>query len=750
MKPSFRIKVLVLHYLFTAYASFAQTDSTWNVQKITPNELAVLDSVGPIENKPTDPVAHTLSDPVYISSFWTLYSSSSQNFNTPGAKTIGIVLSDVYQVSKDPRQIFEQLPGVFTYDMDGAGNQLNFSLRGLDPHRGWEFNNRHDGIITNSDMYGYPASHYSQPLESVKAIIYTSGAASGQYGAQFGGAINIITKEGDRSRKISGENISSVGSYNLVSNYTSLGGRSGKWSYFGYFYRKVRNGYRDEEESKNESELIRLTYSPNSNMEITAEYTRSSYLIHLPGPLNDSMFYADPTQSTRSRNYYSPTIHIPSIRFNYTVSKNSFIRVSASWLMGDRSSVLFDGASIVPDTVNAITGKFAARRVDIDNFNSKNLEAKWVKLLDRFRLPWKLTIGTLLTSNDLRRRQMGIGSNGSDYTLALASGSDFKRDMHFESTNAAVYADWALCYFKNWDAHINLRYENGTTQLTGRSDLARDTNIGDDISRSFVLFSAGALYYLKNSSIYASTAQAYRPVVFKDMQSNASYERVDTTLKDATGWNSELGWKGLRNQWEWEATLFDLVYKNRVGTIVQYDTAGNYGTLRTNIGNSRNTGIELYAAYTWKWKIGTIKVFNSSAYNHARYVDASAVKNNETIDISGNQVESVPMWNVRSGLKLLVNKRFSFTLSHTYVDETFADALNTEKPDKSGSIGLVPSYQIWDASLSANFNENLTLSLAVNNFMDEKYYTKRPQMYPGPGIWSSDGRNYTFVLKIKF
>ena len=61
--------------------------------------------------------------------------------------------------NKTGRQLFAKIPGVFVYDMDGAGNQINIASRGLDPHRGWEFNNRKDGIITNSDMYGYPASH---------------------------------------------------------------------------------------------------------------------------------------------------------------------------------------------------------------------------------------------------------------------------------------------------------------------------------------------------------------------------------------------------------------------------------------------------------------------------------------------------------------------------------------------------------------------------------------------------------------
>jgi Fe(3+) dicitrate transport protein len=71
-------------------------------------------------------------------------------------EVISIQHLDASIAEKTPRQIFAKVPGVFVYDMDGTGNQMNISTRGLDAHRGWEFNTRKNGIITNSDMYGYP------------------------------------------------------------------------------------------------------------------------------------------------------------------------------------------------------------------------------------------------------------------------------------------------------------------------------------------------------------------------------------------------------------------------------------------------------------------------------------------------------------------------------------------------------------------------------------------------------------------
>src|SRR6187402_3126540 len=101
---------------------------------------------------------------------------------------------------KTGRQIFAKIPGAFIYDMDGSGNQVNFSTRGLDPHRSWEYNVRQNGVMINSDIYGYPASHYSLPMEAVKSIELVQGTAALQYGAEFGGMVNYVTKSADTTK----------------------------------------------------------------------------------------------------------------------------------------------------------------------------------------------------------------------------------------------------------------------------------------------------------------------------------------------------------------------------------------------------------------------------------------------------------------------------------------------------------------------------------------------------------------------
>ena len=209
-----------------------------------------------------------------------------------GKKTEVIDLKniDANITDKTGRQLFAKVPGVFVYDMDGTGNQINISTRGLDPHRGWEFNNRKDGVLVNSDMYAYPASHYSVPMESVERIELVRGTASLQFGAQFGGMLNYVSKQGDTRKKIGLESYNTIGSFNLKSSFNAIGGQIGKLNYYTYYSSKTRDGYRNGEHTNYDAEGVILNYEVNSRLKIRSEFARSSYLYKIPGPLTDAMF----------------------------------------------------------------------------------------------------------------------------------------------------------------------------------------------------------------------------------------------------------------------------------------------------------------------------------------------------------------------------------------------------------------------------------------------------------------------------
>ena len=101
--------------------------------------------------------------------------------------------------SNNSRQIFSQIAGLNIYQNDDAGLQLNIRGRGLDPNRTSNFNTRQNGYDISADVLGYPESYYTPPAEAIKNIQIVRGAASLQYGTQFGGLVNFVIKEPKKS-----------------------------------------------------------------------------------------------------------------------------------------------------------------------------------------------------------------------------------------------------------------------------------------------------------------------------------------------------------------------------------------------------------------------------------------------------------------------------------------------------------------------------------------------------------------------
>lgn len=662
-----------------------------------------------------------------------------------GKKTevIDVIGLNANLAEKIGRQIFAKVPGVFVYDMDGSGNQLNISTRGLDPHRSWELNVRHNGIITNSDMYGYPASHFSAPMESIERIEIVRGSGSLQYGAQFGGMVNYVTKSPDTTRAVAFEQQTTVGSFGLFSSYSALSGRKGRFTYYAYYNKRASDGYRDNARSDGEAYYGQLTWQIAPNARLRAELAHYKYVYRLPGPLTDAMFAANPRQSTRSRNFYSPDIYIPSLTFDWQISPKTQLRWSAAAVYGARNSVMFDRFANVRDSINKTTSDYNARQVDIDNFHSHTNE---VRLLHRYYLGKReqvLLVGGQYTHNNMHRRQQGKGTTGFDYDLTLTN-PNWGRDLWFRTRNAAFFAENIFYIGPRLTLSPGIRVENGFSQSTGSMVYYNLEEVPNRIEHRFPLLGVSAKYQLSaGHQAYAGWSQGYRPVIFKDIIPASVLERANKDLKNAFGHTTEAGVRGRSGQWlQYDVSGFYMIYRHRMGSLVLQDEVTNENYIyKTNIGDSHTWGVEFFAEITpLRGEDFSLSIFTSTAYFNARYREAKMSMGSENRSLHGNRVEGVPEWISRNGLNLAW-RRLSGSLLYSHVGNHFADALNTVAPSPNGARGLVPAYSLLDFNAAYRLGNRFTLRIGVNNLMNRQYFTKRPTFYPGPGIWPSDGKS---------
>jgi Fe(3+) dicitrate transport protein len=667
---------------------------------------------------------------------------------TAGARSevVSFAGTDANLAEKVGRQTFARVPGLLVYDMDGAGNQTNVSTRGLDPHRSWEFNVRQDGIPVNSDLYGYPASHYSAPQEAMEEVRLVRGTAALQYGSQFGGLLDYRTKRPDTTRAFAAGGSMTMGSYDLRNLFGSFGGRVGSIEYQGYGAWRQTNGYRESAHSKYDAQYLAATWSASPTFTLRTQVGRSWYRHRIPGPLTDAMFADDPRTSTRTRNWFSPTIWVPALIADWRPRPGTRVTAQLNGVFGDRSSVQFVGLATVPDEPNAGTGEFGTRAVDIDDFNSRTAELRLTQDHRLGSLPSVLATGVTISRNGMRRRQQGVGSRGADYDLTITG--SFGRDLRYHSQGVSWYAEELVRVTPRWTVIPGARIESGRTDMTGTLAYYDPADTPRRVEHGYPLFGFRTEYRISDATeFYGGWSEAFRPFLLKDLLPENALERTDREMKDARGWTVETGLRGrLGARVSYDVGAFLMRYDDRMGGVVRDDGGGPY-TFKTNVGSTRTIGMEVTMdALLMTTERMALRSFVAASVFDAIYREGNVVVSGANISIEGNEAEGVPRTILRTGLTASAS-RGSVSLLASHTSRSYADARNTVTPPATGAVGIVPEYMILDLSASYRLGARATVRAGVGNILDEQYFTKRPAFYPGPGVWSSDGRSARLTLE---
>jgi Fe(3+) dicitrate transport protein len=254
--------------------------------------------------------------------------------------------------------------------------------------------------------------------------------------------------------------------------------------------------------------------------------------------------------------------------------------------------------------------------------------------------------------------------------------------------------------------------------------------------------------------VYANISQAYRPYLYASITPADQIGVIDPNLKDSRGYDVDAGYRGTVGEvLKFDVNGFYLFYGDKIGKLTQTAGDGSTYQLTTNIGNSVHKGVELFMNMSLSRAFGgsglttDVSLFSSVAYTHARYVSGALSDNTENISIVGNMVENVPQWNNRFGLEVR-HKGLSTTLQVSEVSKQFSDANNMEFVT-TGAVGVVPSYTLLDWSADYSFLKRYHIGGGVNNIANTMYFSRRINMYPGPGILPGDGRTFYITVGAK-
>ncbi|MBO6762121.1 MAG: carboxypeptidase-like regulatory domain-containing protein, partial [Roseivirga sp.] len=246
--------------------------------------------------------------------------------------------------SNNARQVYAQVVGLNIYDSEAAGLQLSIGGRGLDPNRTSNFNTRQNGYDISADVLGYPESYYTPPAEALEEIQVIRGAASLQYGTQFGGLINFKMKKPNPDKPLEWVSRQTLGSFGLFTSFNSLSGTKDRWSYYTYFNYKQGDGFRPNSEFESKNFYAHLGYELSSKTQLSLEYTYLNYLAQQAGGLTDTQFNADPTFSNRTRNWFSVDWNLFSLKLEHEFSDRTDWSLNLFGLNAARNAVGFRGS----------------------------------------------------------------------------------------------------------------------------------------------------------------------------------------------------------------------------------------------------------------------------------------------------------------------------------------------------------------------------------------------------------------------
>jgi Fe(3+) dicitrate transport protein len=668
--------------------------------------------------------------------------------------------------NNNAREIFARIPGVTVWENEGSGIQINVGVRGLSPNRSWELNTRQNGYDISSDVFGYPEAYYNPPLEAVETIELIRGGSSLQFGPQFGGMLNYVLKR-ETKKKFSFETQNTVGSYGLMSSFNAIGGKFKKFSYYVYNHSRSADGWRENSDYAVRNSHVFVEYRFTENTKLSAEYTNMDYKMQQAGGLTDEQFNNDSRQSFRERNWFGTPWNVFSINFDTKISDKLSSNTKLFGLIGERNSVGFTATPNIEDAINQATNNFANRRVDRDYYKNFGLENRNIYKYKLGKINNILAFGVRLYKANTQRLQDGRGTTGSDFDLSIEG--RFVRDLDFTTENVAVFAENQFKVTDKFSVTPGVRYEYIQNTSEGRFGISGGTDIAfpnKTISRSQPLFGLGLEYKFRTTNIYANITQAFRPVLFSDLTPPAVTDVIDPNLKDASGFNADIGFRGtFKNYLNFDFSIFYLSYNNRIGGIRQFvnndPTQGTF-IYRTNLGETVNKGIEGFAnlnitrLFDIEKPYGNLDFFASVSFIDSRYTDfrifSTPSAPNFTItetNLSGNRVENAPRYIHNFGLSW-TNNNISATAQYRISGRIFTDANNTTTPSANGVTGILDNYRVFDLSTEYKFLKNYNIRAGINNLFDEEYATRRSSGYPGPGILPGEGRTFYISIGAKF
>ncbi|MFK8049861.1 MAG: TonB-dependent receptor [Halioglobus sp.] len=326
----------------------------------------------------------------------------------------------------------------------------------------------------------------------------------------------------------------------------------------------------------------------------------------------------------------------------------------------------------------------------------------------------RMSVGYYLDSYELQINARNIdAATGARISDRASSGG--------ETSTQALFVQWGWSLNQQWDVSMGLRYEdwkaengfNGDTQASDRSESGTSPKL--------------SLAYTPNDdwSFRYSVARALRFPITEELYRNES-STTNIVIAD-TSLDPE---EGIHHSFSIDHPIDDGVLRfNLFYETVENSIYNQTGTIRD--GNA-NVSVTTFLAVDEVETKGAEFIYNQQALFGTKllmrfntsYTDATISENRPNPEIEGNEMPRIPEWRANLILNYPVSETVDLSTSFRYASDTFGDLDNG---DSEGEVyGAIDDYFFVNLKSNWAVNENINLSLGVDNVFDELAYVAHP------------------------
>lgn len=641
----------------------------------------------------------------------------------------------------DANELLRRVPGLVINDNSGpVAMRLNIGVRGLNPDRSRSVLMLEDGLPVTLAPYGEPEAYYSPPIDRMSHVEVVKGSGQIAYGPQtVGGVINFVTP--DPPARARADFDLQGGQRGFLAGNALIGGSSPEQraGWLINYLHKQGDGFRDFFFNIDDLQG-KFVLRPGDRHNFTVKtgyYDENSHSTYLG--LTTPMFLADPNQNPvpgdflKVRRVSGSVSHSMALNPNAVWSSSLFgYQTVRNWARAD-----FDRAPVAGRDYYAIFGDTSVPGGAIYVRNSTlNRDRQFQVFGAQTGVSVQHQLGGMRGQLDAGIRY--IGERMDDQQLAGSSFSartgdlrdDEDRTGHafsaflqnrFFLTSRLTFTPGVRLERYEYERHILRIPINGTPTNVDRRG-------GDGVTQAVP--GLGVSYQVSAPlSVFAGVHRGFAPPRVKDSITSVG---VPLQLDAELSWNYEAGMRLQAGRLvRGEFTWFRLDFENQIIPAAQ---SGGATTTLVNGGETLHEGVES----SLRMDVAALLGSSDSLYFDVRWMHLPDAKFTRNTLFAGNRLPYAPE-NTFSFLAGYRQRRgFGVQLDASYIGRQFTDNNQTVAPSNDGTIGLMPSYMIWNLNADYTWQgERVQIKpyLGVKNLGNEIYIASRAPQGIQPGYF---------------